>query len=81
MNEICRELGIKFIACESRGLSGAVFVDFGKQFEIVDKDGENLEISLITGITNVCFFFKNRKKKELLQLMKIKDTDFMMVIW
>jgi len=52
MNEICRNLGIKFIATESRGLCGSVFVDFGKDFEIIDKDGESLEISVITGITN-----------------------------
>jgi ubiquitin-activating enzyme E1 len=53
MNLLCRKLGIKFIATESRGLCAGIFVDFGDNFEIIDKDGENVEISLITGITNV----------------------------
>jgi len=68
LNEMCREVNAKFIAVESRGLAGALFCDFGKDFECHDQDGEAPITNIVTEITNVrcvalyirigCFFLK-----------------------
>eukprot|EP00906_Rhabdomonas_costata_P022806 RCo032857 len=47
----CHTNGIKFVAAESRGVAGVVFCDFGKDFEIVDTDGEEPVTCLITAVT------------------------------
>ncbi|KAF0978382.1 hypothetical protein FDP41_002897 [Naegleria fowleri] len=52
LNDICRKHSIKFIACESRGLMGSVFCDFGSEFMVYDEDGENLVSNIVTDITN-----------------------------
>ncbi|KAG2386072.1 hypothetical protein C9374_003221 [Naegleria lovaniensis] len=52
LNEICRKQSIKFIACESRGLIGSVFCDFGSKFMVYDEDGENVVSNIVTDITN-----------------------------
>jgi molybdopterin/thiamine biosynthesis adenylyltransferase len=42
VNEYCRAHNKKFIACDVYGVCGRVFNDFGKDFEILDKNGETL---------------------------------------
>ncbi len=39
VNDYCREHGIMFISTGIFGLFGHVFVDFGPQFQVLDKDG------------------------------------------
>jgi ubiquitin-activating enzyme E1 len=51
-NEICRKNGVKFIATESRGLFGSIFVDFGNNFEVLDKDGEQPSSGVVVNITS-----------------------------
>lgn len=36
---MARRHGVKFVASESRGLAGCIFVDAGPAFEIFDLDG------------------------------------------
>jgi len=50
LNEICRRNGVKFIAAESRGLFGSVFVDFGDSFEVLDTDGEQPSSGVVVNI-------------------------------
>uniref|UniRef100_A0A7S4D0L7 E1 ubiquitin-activating enzyme n=1 Tax=Eutreptiella gymnastica TaxID=73025 RepID=A0A7S4D0L7_9EUGL len=51
MNAVCRQQGTHFIAVESRGVFGYVFVDFGDQFHVVDVDGTEPARHVITDIT------------------------------
>eukprot|EP01027_Heterolobosea_sp_BB2_P001334 GEZU01002038.1.p1 GENE.GEZU01002038.1~~GEZU01002038.1.p1 ORF type:complete len:1006 (+),score=425.20 GEZU01002038.1:121-3138(+) len=51
INKECHQKGTKFIAVESRGVFGSVFVDFGKDFEISDPDGEAPIQRIVTNIT------------------------------
>jgi len=53
LNELCREVNAKFIAVESRGLAGALFCDFGNDFECHDQDGEPPITNIVTKINNV----------------------------
>ena len=39
INNICRENGIGFISSEAWGVTGHIFVDFGPEFTVLDKDG------------------------------------------
>ncbi|KAG2392698.1 hypothetical protein C9374_011423 [Naegleria lovaniensis] len=52
MNEICHKHNVRFIACESRGLMGSLFCDFGTNFTVYDPDGENVVSNIVTDITN-----------------------------
>ena len=52
INEYCRKHGKKFIAADSYGVFTRVFNDFGKQFEILDKNGEELQDVMVTHISN-----------------------------
>lgn len=40
INEYCRVNGIKFISADTFGPFGQVFNDFGEEFEVLDKNGE-----------------------------------------
>ena len=40
INEYCREKKIKFISCDVNGVFSKVFNDFGQDFEVLDKNGE-----------------------------------------
>jgi len=59
LNETCRKHNVKFIAVESRGLTGAMFCDFGNNFEIFDVDGENTVSNIVIDISNVCYASQN----------------------
>jgi hypothetical protein len=53
IDNYCRTKGIKFISADVRGLFTWAFCDFGLDFEIVDKDGEETKEVLISSITQV----------------------------
>uniref|UniRef100_A0A3Q1EVW6 E1 ubiquitin-activating enzyme n=1 Tax=Acanthochromis polyacanthus TaxID=80966 RepID=A0A3Q1EVW6_9TELE len=38
--DLCHSKGIKFIVADTKGLCGQLFCDFGKEFEVLDQDGE-----------------------------------------
>jgi len=42
LNQFCRKEGIKFIAAPTAGVFSSIFCDFGDEFLVVDKDGEQL---------------------------------------
>ncbi len=52
INEICRENGIGFISSESWGITGHIFVDFGDEFRVLDRDGNPSVQCVVRGITN-----------------------------
>eukprot|EP00347_Sterkiella_histriomuscorum_P007708 403347869 len=51
VNRICREKGIQFIYACQNGVFSKVFTDFGKEFIVLDKDGEELQEVLIKDIS------------------------------
>ncbi|KAL7751063.1 E1 ubiquitin-activating protein [Sorochytrium milnesiophthora] len=51
LNDFAHKHGIKFIAAESRGLTGMVFCDFGDNFEVTDATGENPLSGMIAAVT------------------------------
>lgn len=64
VNEYCRSRNINFLSCDVRGVFCWAFADFGNQFEVFDKDGEELKEVLIGNVSNVseinvclCVFF------------------------
>lgn len=50
LNEYCHSHGIKFISTETRGLFGNVFVDFGKDFTVIDTTGEEPRTGIVSDI-------------------------------
>lgn len=42
VNEFCRKNGKKFISTDCYGVFGRTFNDFGDNFEVLDKNGEEL---------------------------------------
>lgn len=52
VNEYCRKHNKKFIAADSYGVFTRVFNDFGSQFEVLDKNGEELQDVMINHISN-----------------------------
>lgn len=51
-NRLARSRGVKFVACEARGLTCSLFVDGGAEdFIVVDKDGEETNTCIITSIS------------------------------
>lgn len=52
VNEFCRKRGIKFISADCHGVFSRVFNDFGEKFEILDKNGEELQDVIIDKISN-----------------------------
>ncbi|KAK5577972.1 hypothetical protein RB653_002920 [Dictyostelium firmibasis] len=51
INEFCRKNDIKFIVADCYGLCGWVFNDFGDQFKVYDKNGEELKEVFISNIS------------------------------
>lgn len=51
INNFCREKGIKFIYFDVRGPFARIFDDFGKDFIVLDKDGEDLKERWIKSIS------------------------------
>lgn len=52
VNEFCRKRGIKFISADCIGAFSRVFNDFGETFEVLDKNGEELQEVMIQKISN-----------------------------
>jgi len=52
VNEFCRTRNIKFISTDVHGVFGRVFNDFGTEFEVLDKNGEELQEVNIKSISN-----------------------------
>ncbi|OQS07784.1 ubiquitin activating enzyme, E1 family, partial [Thraustotheca clavata] len=50
INEICHKRNIAFIATESRGVFGSVFCDFGDEFIVSDKDGEQPITCMVSSV-------------------------------
>ncbi|EFA81095.1 hypothetical protein PPL_05931 [Heterostelium album PN500] len=52
INEFCREHSIAFLSADTSGLLGWVFADFGANFTVYDKNGEDLKETFISSISN-----------------------------
>ena len=52
VDQFCRKRGAKFIAADCCGVFSRVFNDFGDQFEVLDKNGEELQDVMIQKISN-----------------------------
>lgn len=52
VNQYCRAKGKKFICADSYGVFTRVFNDFGEKFEVLDKNGEDLQDVMIKAISN-----------------------------
>jgi molybdopterin/thiamine biosynthesis adenylyltransferase len=52
IDNYCRAKGKKFILTQLAGVFGRVFNDFGENFEVLDKNGEELQDVIIRSITN-----------------------------
>lgn len=50
INNLCRQVGTKFIWGQSMGLCGRVFSDFGDSFTVHDNDGEQIKSGLVQDI-------------------------------
>lgn len=50
-NEWARRHNVKFVACESRGVTGCVFVDAGAEFVVNDTNGEETVSCIVTAVT------------------------------
>ncbi len=50
--EFCHANDIKFIVAQTRGIFGQIFCDFGKDFEVVDTDGEAALSAMISSIND-----------------------------
>ncbi|UJR08635.1 hypothetical protein I4U23_012894 [Adineta vaga] len=52
VGDYCHKSGIKFINANTKGLFGQIFCDFGKEFQVVDTNGENPATHVVTEITH-----------------------------
>lgn len=52
VDNYCRAKGKKFIFTQLAGVYGRVFNDFGENFEVLDKNGEELQTVIIKSITS-----------------------------
>ncbi|XP_042363183.1 ubiquitin-like modifier-activating enzyme 1 [Plectropomus leopardus] len=50
-NEFCHSRRIKFIVADTKGLCGQLFCDFGKEFEVLDQDGEMPKSAMIQSVS------------------------------
>jgi molybdopterin/thiamine biosynthesis adenylyltransferase len=51
VNDFCHKKGIKFITCDAAGVFGRVFNDFTGEFEVLDKNGEELPDMMVKSIS------------------------------
>lgn len=52
INAICHAQGIAFVSTEARGVFGSVFCDFGDEFVVADRDGEQPVSCMVSSISN-----------------------------
>jgi len=50
INNMCRKNNVKYILCNSLGLMGQIFCDFGDKFIVRDNDGEESKIGIVSEI-------------------------------
>ena len=70
MDAYCRKHNKKFISADSYGPFGRIFNDFGDKFEVLDKNGEDLQDVMIKHISN-----EEKGLVELLPTLKHKFED------
>eukprot|EP01132_Coremiostelium_polycephalum_P002838 gene2838-3528_t len=76
LNDFCHRNSIHFIAAECRGVFGSIFNDFGDDFTVLDKNGEEPESYLIEFITQEkTGFLVNISEVERINL---EDGDFVL---
>lgn len=63
LDQLAREKGVKLVACESRGVAGAIFVDGGDAFEVLDADGEETSTCVMTSISPDGFISLHEEKR------------------
>lgn len=63
LDHLAREKGVKLVACESRGVAGAIFVDGGDSFEVLDADGEETSTCVVTSISPDGFISLHEEKR------------------
>lgn len=65
VNEFCRSKGIKFISADCHGVFGRVFNDFGSEFDVLDKNGNEVKEMLIKNISSeergIVTLYENQK--------------------
>lgn len=52
INQICHSHSIAFVSTEARGVFGSVFCDFGDEFVVSDRDGEQPVNCMVASISN-----------------------------
>jgi len=57
INAFCHAKDIIFVLSETRGVFGYVFTDFGHEFTVVDKNGEEPHKHIVTSVTQVMMDF------------------------
>jgi len=72
VNAFCRKRGIKLIVADCQGVFSRVFNDFCPEFEVLDKNGEELQDVLVSSIST-----DEKAVVELLkgQAHKLEDGD------
>lgn len=78
INNYCHKNNIKFISTETRGLFGNVFVDFGKDFTVIDPTGEEPRSGIVSDIENdgtVTMLDDNRHGLEDGQFVKFSEVE------
>ncbi|CAF0891592.1 unnamed protein product [Didymodactylos carnosus] len=52
VGEYCHKHNIKLVICNTKGLFGQIFCDFGENFLVLDTNGENPLMQIVTEISN-----------------------------
>merc|ERR1712232_123702 len=71
INEFCRTRNISFIKTDINGLAGYVFCDFGKQFEVIDVNGEQPTVAIVQEINE-----KGRVQCVNEEMLDLQDGDY-----
>ena len=76
VDNFCRKHKIFFVSCDTTGPFGRVFLDLGEKFDVLDKNGEELQEMMIKNIENA-----EEAKVELLQGSKhnLEDGDLILI--
>lgn len=56
VSQYCHSHDIAFILASTKGLFGNIFCDFGKEFEVVDTNGESPVSAMVAGISKEVSF-------------------------
>ena len=50
LNKACREVGCRLVVCDTKGVFGRIFCDFGDEFVVEDTDGEPPKSALLESV-------------------------------